>query len=53
MWRIYQELVDQILESALSAVGGSISKLEKALDRLASTPAKGSTRTIIGSQLPI
>ena len=43
LWRNYQELVDQVLESVLSAVGGSIAQLEAALDDIASTNPKGTT----------
>ena len=43
MWRNYQELVDQVIESVLIAVGGSIAQLEDALDDIATTDPKGIT----------
>ena len=41
LWKDYQGIVENILNFALSNVGGSIDILEDALDILASTPAKG------------
>ena len=41
LFQTYQEIVEQILDMALGAVGGSIESLEKALDEIASQPAKG------------
>jgi len=43
LWKGYQEIVETILDVALSNVGGSIDALEDALDILASTPAIGNT----------
>ena len=43
LWRNYQELVDQVIESVLIAVGGSIAQLEDALDDIATTDPKGIT----------
>jgi len=41
LWKSYQEIVEAILDMALSNVGGSIDVLEKALDVLAASPATG------------
>ena len=41
LWKTFQEIVEQILEMALSNVGGSITKLEKALDKILNQPIKG------------
>ena len=41
LWKGYQEIVETILDVALSNVGGSIDVLEKAFDVLASSPPTG------------
>jgi hypothetical protein len=41
IWLDFKEVVEQILEVALSSVGGSIESLEKALDEIAHIPARG------------
>lgn len=47
VWKDYQEIVETILDVALSNVGGSIDGLEKALDLLASSPATGNKNILI------
>lgn len=46
LWKNYQEIVETILDMALSNVGGSIDVLEKALDVLAASPATGNYYSI-------
>lgn len=43
LWRVYHDIVEQILEMALSSAGGSVRHLEDYLDSLATSkrPAKG------------
>ena len=41
VWKTFQEIVEQILEMALADVGGSVSKLERALEKIAAQPARG------------
>ena len=51
----FQEIVEQILDMALSNVGGNLETLEKALDEVSSQPAKGprdeAVKDIIGRLL--
>lgn len=47
IWQDFKEVVEQILEVALSSIGGSIEALEKALDEIASVPAKGPKDAVV------
>lgn len=41
LWKTFQEIVDQILDMALSNVGGSLTMLEEAFDQLSSQRSRG------------
>ena len=41
LWKSFQEIVEAILEAALSNIGGSIDQLEKGLDEVMNGPSRG------------
>ena len=53
IWQDFKEMAENVLGFALDSVGGSIESLEKALDEIASTPAKGPRDEVVKGILQV